>query len=213
MSDKQQEMLDIFDERMRHIGTASRSESHARGLWHQTFHCWVVSDRPERSLLFQRRHLGKETFPGRLDVSCAGHLLAGEQVKDGLRELEEELGVVARFDELIPCGIYPEVQRISESITDREFCHVFLYRSEQPLHEYRLQPDEVTGLYRIPLAVVHALIEGSAEPFFAEGVEPDPERDGLLRTVTRRFQADDLVPHSPEYYRHILDQAGKLGSV
>lgn len=213
MTGKNQEMLDIFDERMQRTGTASRSEAHARGLWHQTFHCWIVSDFPERSLLFQERHPGKETFPGRLDVSCAGHLLAGEQAADGLRELEEELGVVARFDELIPCGIHPEVKRISEHITDREFCHVFLYRSEQPLLKYRLQPDEVTGLYRIPLAVLQALIEGSAEPLRAEGVEPNPERGGLLRPVTRRFQPDDLVPHSPEYYRHILVQAGKLAAL
>ena len=43
----------------------------------------------------------KITYPGLWDVSCAGHVSAGESATtSALRELEEELGVVAQVEEL-----------------------------------------------------------------------------------------------------------------
>ncbi|MDF2939105.1 MAG: hypothetical protein K0Q90_4478, partial [Paenibacillaceae bacterium] len=97
----QDENFDIFDEHMNHIGTASRQEAHAQGLWHRTFHCWVLRKGSAGwEILLQLRHKDKDTFPGLLDVSSAGHLLAGELVEDGVRELEEELGIGVPYPEL-----------------------------------------------------------------------------------------------------------------
>jgi isopentenyldiphosphate isomerase len=94
---------------MEHVGTAGRLQVHADGWWHQTFHCLIISQRNDQpSLLLQLRHPDKDTFPNLLDISCAGHLLAGESAEDGVRELEEELGVQVAFSSLIPCGIYAE---------------------------------------------------------------------------------------------------------
>ncbi|MGF7045580.1 isopentenyldiphosphate isomerase [Paenibacillus sp. DS2015] len=75
-----QEEFDIYNEQMIKIGIASRQQAHALGLWHQTFHCWVVrtSATAGFSLLFQLRHPDKDTFPSLLDISCAGHLTTGE---------------------------------------------------------------------------------------------------------------------------------------
>ncbi|MDF2726346.1 MAG: hydrolase, partial [Paenibacillus sp.] len=132
------ELLDIFDETMTLIGTASRSETHRQGLWHQTFQCWIAARRPNGiSLLLQKRHPGKDTFPELYDITSAGHLLAGETAEDGMRELEEELGIAAAFDELVPIGVIP-VQLRYQSLIDREFCHVFLYACSLPLDRYKL---------------------------------------------------------------------------
>jgi isopentenyldiphosphate isomerase len=54
---------------------AWKSEAHRLGLWHRCFHCWIVA--PETSfggpyLFVQRRAVGKETWPDRLDVTVGG---------------------------------------------------------------------------------------------------------------------------------------------
>lgn len=83
------EWLDVFNEQMKKIGQASRKNVHAQGLWHQTFHCWIInkSTTGRWSLLFQLRRKDKDVFPNQHDISCAGHLLSGEAVEEGVREL------------------------------------------------------------------------------------------------------------------------------
>ncbi|WP_426454357.1 NUDIX hydrolase [Paenibacillus sp. S-38] len=206
----QQELFDIYDKEMNPIGTASREEVHAKGLWHRTFQCWIWDEAEpagEGSILFQERHPGKDTFPGLLDISCAGHLLAGESVEDGVRELQEELGVEVPFDALISCGIFAEEDELPGGRMDREFCHIFLLPLSRPLDAYRLQEDEVTGLYRMPLAIFRRLAEGltlSAElqGATAAGVRLVPS----VQTVT----PERLVPHTPAYYRLVLDAVERL---
>ena len=83
------EILDVFDERGRHLGTKRRADVHRDGDWHLAFHLWVVAP---AGVLLQRRARGKSSWPGFLDASAAGHLLAGEAIRDGLREADEELG-------------------------------------------------------------------------------------------------------------------------
>lgn len=81
------ERFDIYDDQQNWIGTSLRSEVHAKGYWHRSFHCWIVRDEGEqRRVLFQRRRDIKDTFPGCYDITAAGHLTAGEQLQDASRE-------------------------------------------------------------------------------------------------------------------------------
>lgn len=204
-----EERFDIFDERMNRIGTASRAKAHAQGLWHQTFQCWLwYESAGERWLLFQERHPAKDTYPGLLDISCAGHLLAGEQVKDGLRELEEELGVEASFEQLQPCGIFAGEKIISPTCIDREFCHVFLLKSDLPLSAYKLQPTEVTGLYAVRLTDVRTLAANELDDLEIHGVRLDGQ--GELRKAKRVVSAADFVPHPERYYRLLFERLREI---
>jgi isopentenyldiphosphate isomerase len=81
--------------------TAPRSVVHAEGLWHRAVHIWLFHP-PSGSLLLQRRASCKDSWPDRWDISCAGHLSAGQTaIQAAVRELEEELGLVipvSRFE-------------------------------------------------------------------------------------------------------------------
>lgn len=207
--DSYEERFDIYDNKMNWLGTASRQEVHREGLWHQTFQCWILTDAEDGpALLFQRRHPDKDTYPGMLDISCAGHLQASERVEDGNRELEEELGLVVPFEQLISCGIYRSDKCIKPGLIDREFCHVYGFRSNQALASYRLQGDEVTGLYRVFIHDVLRLVHGltSQETIEVVGVEPD--ESGALRAVSRSFTSDEFVPHAADYYEMVLKGFG-----
>ena len=86
------EIFDIVDADDRVVGQATRAEVHARKLFHRAVHILIFT--PGGTLILQRRSLAKDTCPGLLSSSCAGHVDAGESYGfAALRELEEELGI------------------------------------------------------------------------------------------------------------------------
>ncbi|MFC0214956.1 NUDIX domain-containing protein [Paenibacillus chartarius] len=201
----QDERFDVLDEGGQVIGTATRAEVHAQGLWHRTFQCWIWGrDAGGVFVLFQLRHPEKDTFPGLLDITCAGHLLSGETPEDGVRELQEELGVDVPFHSLTPCGVYAEEDRLSGGVIDREQCHLFALERAEPLSSYRLQPEEVSGLYRVMLHDVHRMLEGESVP--AAGVLLQP--DGTLLACERLLRPADFVPHAADCYSLLFQAVG-----
>ena len=69
--------------------TKARALVHRDGDWHRAVHVWIagVGGDGEPFLLLQRRGLGKDTCPGRLDVTAGGDRRAGEGVDLTLREV------------------------------------------------------------------------------------------------------------------------------
>ena len=105
------EYLDVFDASFTPVAPhkMERKETHRLGAWHQTFECWVLRRDPAGDkIVMQLRSAQKETYPGKLDISASGHLLAGERPEDGVRELEEELGLKANYDALYYLGVAKE---------------------------------------------------------------------------------------------------------
>jgi isopentenyldiphosphate isomerase len=167
------ELLDVLDELGRPTGeVAWKSEAHRRGLWHRCFHCWIAGrDAGGPYLLVQRRAAAKDTWPGYLDVTAAGHLRSGEEpVGGGLREIEEELGLGVEPGRLIPLGTRRIEQEIPEGC-DREVHEVFLLLDTTPPEELRLQEGEVEAVLRIALGDVRKLGAGGNVPAveYAEG--------------------------------------------
>jgi isopentenyldiphosphate isomerase len=128
------EILDVFDEHGRHAGTKRRADVHRDGDWHLAFHLWVVAP---AGVLLQRRAYDKSSWPGFLDASAAGHLLAGEAMRDGLREADEELGMTYVFDDLAQLGVHRVADTERSGTVNRELQHVFAVRDDRPLTAWR----------------------------------------------------------------------------
>ncbi|MDG0792757.1 NUDIX domain-containing protein [Cohnella ginsengisoli] len=148
---KPEERFDIYDELDRPIGTATRSEAHARGLWHHTFHCWLArrGEDGRARILFQRRSRDKDTNPDRFDITAAGHLSAGETVRDAVRELQEELGLRVSLEDLAPLGTFREQDEgFAQGVRyiDREVSEVYGYVTDRGPETFRLQREELAGL-------------------------------------------------------------------
>lgn len=180
---------------------ASREEIHRQGLWHETFHCWIVEIKNGTPYIhLQLRSPDKKDFPKLLDISAAGHILAYEPVEDGIREVEEELGIDVEFEELIPLGLIKDQLAIKDFI-DNERCHVFLYVTEEKLDDkYRFQQEEVAGMYTFDFGEFAALCRNAAERIESEG-EISPNGELLPRTITLA----DLVPHSKSYLAQVIE--------
>jgi isopentenyldiphosphate isomerase len=156
------ELFDLYDVECRPLGrTKPRALVHRDGDWHRSLHLWVVlreeSGRPE--LLLQRRSLAKDTQPGAVDIAVAGHLAAGETVEDGLREAEEEIGLVVRPNETTRLGVRRRVFA-APSVLDREIQEVFFTVTSRPLASLVPHPDELAALLALPLDGAMAFATG-----------------------------------------------------
>lgn len=199
------EWLDVFDEQGRWRGWQDRETVHRLGLWHRTFHCWVLLGPPaEPALLFQRRSAAKKTHPGYLDVAAAGHLRAGEPVRSGVREVAEELGVAPAFGELIPLGVTATVLTGPDWV-DRERCHEFLWITTRRLEDFRPDPNEVEALVLVGWEDAGRLFGGGAER-----VEARIRAGAAGRTDVVRVGLADFVPRGAHYYRRHWEEIGRV---
>ncbi|QGX66975.1 hydrolase [Bacillus sp. ms-22] len=198
----EQEELNIMNDRHETIGTAARSDVHAQGLWHETFHFWLLKKEDDTVFLyFQLRSPEKKDFPSLLDITAAGHLLAVEQPPDGMREVEEELGLSIPFKEVTYTGIIQDEIHLP-SFIDREFCHVYLYMEQKEHMDVHLQKEEVAGLYRAKLMDAQQLLTGECKRIQIEGFDVDAA--GERREESREVDVQDFVPHESAYYKHLF---------
>ncbi len=199
------ELIDVFDESGRPTGeVAWKSEAHRRGLIHRCFHCWIAGEDDRGAyLLVQRRDAAKDTWPGYLDVTAAGHLRSGEEtLAGGLREIEEELGLRVGPERLVPLGTVRVEQEIPGGC-DREIHEVFLLLDSTPPRDLRLQEDEVEAVLRIGL--------GDAEALGAGRVPSAPAQEyGNAGTAAVRVRPSDLVPSEDDYLRKVAEAARRL---
>ncbi len=197
------EIIKTFDANHIQIGEADRAVVHAQGLWHETFHCWFVAELDGvPCVLVQLRSPLKKNFPGLLDVTAAGHLESHEEPLDGVREIEEELGVDIDLDRLIPLGLRIDAQDESNGSRNREFAYVFLYRDDRPLLDYRLQEEEVSALLAIPVDQGLALLFDEKHSVTCGGIRFDS--DGALVTFTTDVTTAHFIPLVDGYYRKVF---------
>lgn len=120
------EMVEVLSHSGKRTGKlVSKDHAHRRGLWHATVHIWLINN--NRQCLLQRRSLEKETFPGLWDVSCAGHVEAGESpIQTACREIHEELGLEIKENSLDHFGRINSETLHSLQYHDREWQDLFL---------------------------------------------------------------------------------------
>ena len=182
-------------------GVATREEVHRQGLWHETFHCWIISHELGRPLLhLQLRSQDKADFPGLFDITAAGHIAAHESMKDGVREIEEELGLALSFEQLTPLGVVHDEISLP-GFTDRERAFLHLYEGMHiDLADYRLQPEEVAGMVAVEFQAFFELCMRQTETIDARGfIETQEGR----RPFQQKIGLPDLVPHQLSYWQQV----------
>ena len=85
------------------------------------------------------------------DITAAGHLLAGESEEDGVREIQEELGIQVSIGQLTFLDAIPNSIKLP-SFIDNEISLVYLYEVKAPLI-FNFVDEEVEGLETIAKAV------------------------------------------------------------
>ena len=182
----------------------SRGSVHRDGDWHRALHLWVLVRGPGGPcVVLQLRSLAKDTHPGLVDVSVAGHLGAGETVYDALREAEEEIGLAVSPADTVLLG-HQRVERVVPAGVDREVQTVLATRFEQTLADLRPHPEEVAALYAPRLVEALALARGDVPVIVADRIDASGARGrGPLR-------AEDFIPGEEPYRRRCLESLDAL---
>ncbi len=159
-----EEFFDVLDKDGKLTGqVCPRSIVHQNGYFHATVHVWVVNESGE--VLLQKRSMHKDTHPGLWDISCAGHLSAGDSPLDAaVRELYEELGISidtpSRFQFLF--RVYKSYISPDQSIKDNEFSDVFLLQVADT-EIIQFSPEEISEVKYVTTATLAKMVS-TADP-------------------------------------------------
>ena len=189
------ERLTIVDASRKPLGTKERIAVHRDGDWHETFHCWLWRD---DFIFLQLRSRTKADFPNCFDITAAGHLMAGETVQDGVREIEEELGLRVRWHDLRHLGVFSDVIEQPPFI-DREFAHTYAYRETGG--SFKLQDEEVADVIRVNRRAFEQLVEGQRD--YVDG-------QSVMTTDSYDVTTARLVPHPLAYWRNVCQAIATL---
>lgn len=134
----------------------SRTLVHQDGDLHGTSHIWVMRRNPngQPEILLQKRSKTKDAFPGCYDISSAGHMDLNETfLETAVRELREELGIVAKKEELKFIHDhygFVETEFYGKPFKNRELSKIFLYEVKDMDQEFVLQKEEVEEVCWMP---------------------------------------------------------------
>ena len=150
---KPMELLDIRREDGSLTGEVrERTIAHENGELHGTAHVWIVRKTASGAweILLQKRSRNKDSFPGRYDVSSAGHIPSGsDYLESALREMEEELGIRASAQDLKEAFIhlgYAEMVFYGKPFKNAEISKVYVYEKEVDIAKLKLQQEEVESV-------------------------------------------------------------------
>ncbi|MBM7690935.1 isopentenyldiphosphate isomerase [Peribacillus deserti] len=203
------ELLAIYDDDGNRVGAASRSDVHKAGYWHQAIHCWFISNEEDADYVyFQKRSAEKKDYPNLFDITAAGHLLAHETIEDGVREIQEELGIEVSIDDLTKLGVikYCVIKEDIDFI-DKEIAAIFLYHCSCTLEEFKLQKEEVSGIVRAEFTSFYEYCMGEKDSIFVEGFEFNLA--GQKADVSREVHKQEFVTHDHFYYPKIAEMISK----
>ncbi len=165
------EYFDICDESGSPTGEIiDRETAHRDGILHRTAHVWIVRKKTQGyDILLQKRSMEKDSFPGLYDTSSAGHIPTGsEPLPSAIRELQEELGIAAKPEQLIYAGsfrIQYEEEFHGQVFRDNEVTKVYVYQEPVDIKELILQKSEVDEVRWFDLEEVWTEIKTSRERF------------------------------------------------
>ena len=146
------ELFDVCDAEGNPTGeTVDRETAHREGVRHRTAHVWIVREHDGRTqVLLQKRSMNKDSFPGQLDTSSAGHIPAGSEPRESaVRELKEELGIEAAEEELEYAGqfvIRYEKEFHGRMFRDNEVASVFILGKPVRAEDVKIQAEELESV-------------------------------------------------------------------
>lgn len=123
----------------------SRQDTHKYGYRHNVVHIWLVNSKNQ--ILLQKRSAEKESYPNMWEVSCSGHISAGDDnLAAAKRELEEELGIEVDEKDIEFAFMYNIYADENSSFKNNENAYVYVVRTDKEVQDFNLQEDEVSAV-------------------------------------------------------------------
>jgi isopentenyldiphosphate isomerase len=199
------ELFDVVDAGGNLTGIVKRrGDVHRDGDWHRAIHVWVIGvDEAGPYIVFQRRSLDKDTWPGELDCTVGGHLGAGESTEDAYREVEEEIGIRVDPLSLRWIGRRVAINEVPGKHIDHEIQDVFFLRDDRDLLEFQPNPHELDSLVKLPLEDLLDLLAGDRKTI--SGVR----RSSIISILETVMLNRDMIIHTTDGYFYRIAVAAR----
>lgn len=152
------DLFDILNEDGTRSGlTKPRALVHRDGDLHGASHVFLTRLHEGRiEVLLQKRSMTKDSFPGCLDISSAGHLDAGEAYDDAARrELSEELGIQNQMPQFLFIQRQDyEASFYGSYFHDREIDYVYMLELDLPAEAFKIEEAELQSVHWMAAAEV-----------------------------------------------------------
>jgi isopentenyldiphosphate isomerase len=161
----------IVDEHDKPVGSATKQEAWAKGLWHRIVR--IMLEDGKGNVLLQHRSPNKDIYPDCWDNSAAGHVDAGEDYDvAAYRELQEELGMAGVT--LREVGTYTDTH-VWHGLKMNRFVKV--YKAVTHNTPQSGEPDKIDDVRWFTIADAKKLVHD----------EPDGVTDGLAQVIERYY--------------------------
>lgn len=204
------ELVDIYDENLNRIGAASLDQVHNEGLWHKSFHCWII--RPTSTGINVFLRLRGDTHPifsGLLDISAAGHLKSGEESKPHIHNIDKKWGLNIDFNKLTKLFTYKAIHNI-DSYHNYEFNPTYLVETSKTLADLSLHKEDASGLFEADINDLLNLYNNKIGKIYCSGLVQDENNHTELKAGY--FTKDDIVPNGDEYYLKVFNAIKRYSS-
>ena len=168
--------------------TKARGLVHRDGDLHGASHTYITRlHQGHIQILLQKRSQTKDSFPGCLDTSSAGHLDAGEDFDAAARrELKEELGVNAMPTYLFTRHMEYEEIFHGKRFHDHELIHVYFLDLDQPAEAFAIETCELDAVLWMDLTDIQRALSQNDDRFCLV-----PEEINRLTAYLYSFYATD----------------------
>jgi len=175
------ELLDVVDKDGNPTGEVlDKFEIRERNLLHKVVCLFIINSKNE--VLLEKRSINKKIHPGKLGL-CEGHVVAGEDnISAVIRELEEELGVVAKKDDINHfCTILKEREKKS-NIT---YTYYMLLNKE--VKDFVIQEEELSEVMWMGFNEFHNLVKNNSDTVVFSNSEGNLRMLGELEKIIVNF--------------------------
>ncbi|HOU35887.1 MAG TPA: glycogen/starch synthase, partial [Candidatus Omnitrophota bacterium] len=187
-----EQYLDVRDAEGNAIGLVMpKTQMHLAGEWHSDVYVFVINK--DGQILLQRRAASKKMYPGLLEASASGHVLAGETPEQAaVSRMQQELGMKVQADHLIRItsqrGIRIQRDFIQQGMIENTFTHVFAYVIPEAA-QVTLHTDEIFGVEFVKLNSLLKSIAHSKRKYAGiKDVLANPDVVALLRFIAGQIQ-------------------------
>ncbi|MFA6777719.1 MAG: NUDIX domain-containing protein [Bacilli bacterium] len=126
------ELVDIYNDRHEKLDYTKERKSLENGENRLSCFIWVINDRDE--ILLQQRLASTKKMPNMWGTTAGGAQVGDSSLSGAIRELKEELGIIANKEEMIFIGSYKRIN---------DFVEVWLYKKNINVADLILEPAEV----------------------------------------------------------------------
>lgn len=128
-----------------------RGFAHENGILHATSQIYIYRyHKGHLEILLQKRSMNKDSYPGKLDISCAGHVPAGmDYDSNALKELSEELGITADIASLKRIGVFRTSKRAEfhgKPFCDEQLSAVYISEQYFDASDINFQKEEISDV-------------------------------------------------------------------